>query len=74
MRGPSDPHYGEAAAFDGGEVIDGMTQHQDLYPTICDVIGAERPEGLDGKSVMPLVRGEMAEIHEAIFSESRNHR
>jgi arylsulfatase A-like enzyme len=73
MRGPSDPQYAQATVFGGGKVVDGMTQHLDLYPTICELVGAERPEGLDGKSLMPLVRGEVDEIHDAIFTEQTYH-
>ena len=73
IRGPSDPAYGEAGLFSQGQVIDGMVQHLDLYPTICELIDAEAPEWLDGKSLMPLVRGEAEEIHEAIFTEQTYH-
>jgi arylsulfatase A-like enzyme len=73
IRGPSDPQYGQAIAFGGGKVVDAMTQHMDLYPTICDLIGIDHPDWLNGKSVMPLIRGEMEEIHDAIFTEQTYH-
>ena len=73
MRGPSDPKYGAATAFKGGRVVDGMVQHIDVYPTLAELIGADRPEGLDGESMMPLVRGEAEEVHEAIFTEQTYH-
>ena len=73
MRGPDDPQYGEATAFRGGRVIDAMTQHLDLYPTICDLLVADHPAWLDGKSLMPLIHGETDEIHDAIFTEQTYH-
>ena len=73
IRGPSDDRCGPAATFGRGQVIDGMTQHIDLYPTICELIGVECPSDLDGASLMPLVRGETEEIHDAIFTEQTYH-
>ena len=35
MRGPG--------GFTGGKVFDSMVSHLDLYPTLCEVAGAERP-------------------------------
>lgn len=29
----------------------------DVFPTLCDALGLEAPEGLSGRSLMPLVRG-----------------
>lgn len=33
----------------------------DLYPTFCDLFGLRRPEGLVGKSLLPILRGAPAE-------------
>jgi N-sulfoglucosamine sulfohydrolase len=65
MRGPG---------FTGGKVIDTMVTHLDVYPTICEVAGIkEPPSWLQGKSLMPLVRGETDRLHEAIFAEITYH-
>lgn len=64
MRGPG---------FSGGEVIDGMVSQVDLFPTLCDLIGIDHPDWLQGKSLLPLVRGEADEIHEEIFAEINYH-
>ena len=45
----------------------------DLYPTICDVVGLEHPPWLEGASLLPLVRGHVAEIHDEIFAEVTYH-
>ena len=64
MRGPG---------FSGGKVIDGMVSQIDLFPTLCDVIGIDHPDWLQGKSILPLVRGEADEIREEIFAEINYH-
>jgi N-sulfoglucosamine sulfohydrolase len=65
MRGPG---------FTGGKVIDTMVTHLDVYPTICEVVGIKQPPSwLQGKSLMPLVRGETDRLHEAIFAEITYH-
>lgn len=73
MRGPSNPEYGDAAVFNGGRVIDSLVQQLDLFPTLCEVIAAEKPEWLQGRSLLPLLRGEAEEIHDAIFTEQTYH-
>jgi N-sulfoglucosamine sulfohydrolase len=65
VRGPG--------GFDGGKVIDGMVSHIDVFPTICDLVGIEIPPWVEGKSVLPLVRGEVDQIHEEIFAEVTYH-
>jgi len=65
IRGPG--------GFSGGKAIDSMVSHLDLYPTICDVAGIRPPDFLQGRSLMPLVRGETAALHEQLFSEVTYH-
>lgn len=73
IRGPSDPSYGDACRFNGGKVIDGMTQHIDLYPTLCELIGTPPPAWLQGRSLLPLVSGAAEEIHDEVFTEQTYH-
>ena len=65
MRGPG--------GFERGRVNDALVSHLDLYPTICDVAGLEHPSWLEGTSLLPLVRGDVAEVHEQIFAEVTYH-
>ena len=65
MRGPG--------GFSGGKVQDAMVSHLDLFPTICDLLGIEKAGRLQGKSLMPLIRGDAREIHEEIFAEVNYH-
>ena len=39
----------------------------DLFPTICELVGTEVPEGLDGRSVAPILKGERDEVRDTVF-------
>lgn len=65
MRGPG--------PFSGGKVIDSMVSHLDIYPTLCDVAGAEKPDFIRGSSLLPLLTGEVDRINEQIFTEFTFH-
>ena len=65
MRGPG--------GFAGAKVCDAMISQMDLYPTICDLFNIEKPAWLQGKSLMPVVRGETSELHDEIFAEVNYH-
>ena len=65
MRGPG--------GFTGGKVYDAMVSHLDIYPTLCEIAGAEKPDFLQGSSLLPLVRDETDRIHDQIFSEVTFH-
>jgi N-sulfoglucosamine sulfohydrolase len=56
-----------------GKVIRPMVNVLDLYPTICELIGAEPPTHLDGTSMMPLIRGEQERLHDLLFFEQTYH-
>jgi len=65
MHGPDE--------FSGGKVIDAMVSNADLMPTLCEIAGIEPPADIDGKSLLPLVRGEVGKLHERIFVELTYH-
>jgi len=65
MHGPDE--------FSGGKVIDAIVSNADLMPTLCEVAGVEPPTDIDGKSLLLLVRGEVAKLHERIFVELTYH-
>ncbi len=50
-----------------GQRVRGYNQHKDLVPTLLELTGVERADlHFDGKSLLPLVRGEVAS-HESEF-------
>ena len=65
MRGPG--------GFSGGKVCDAMVSHIDVFPTLCDLLEMERPAWLEGKSMMPVIRGQKQEINDEIFGEVNYH-
>lgn len=64
MRGPG---------FPAGRVIDAMVSHIDVFPTICAYLQIPAPSWLQGKSMLPLLNGEAAEINDCIFGEVTYH-
>ena len=65
MRGPG--------GFHGGRVSDALVSQVDLFPTICELAGIERPEWIRGNSLLPLLRKETEEINDAVFAEITFH-
>lgn len=65
VRGPG--------GFAGGQVIDGLVSHIDLFPTICELARIDKPDWLQGISLRPLVDGEQAEVREEVFAEVNYH-
>jgi arylsulfatase A-like enzyme len=65
MRGPG--------GFTGGRVIDSLVSHLDIYPTLCEVAETEKPDFLQGRSLMPLVHGEVDRVNDEVFSEVTFH-
>ncbi|MEA3336022.1 MAG: sulfatase [Chloroflexota bacterium] len=49
-----------------GRRLAGFNQHKDLVPTILDLAGVDADASFDGKSLLPLVRGEAAS-HDSEF-------
>ena len=59
--------------FGGGKVCDAMVSQIDLFPTLCDLSGIEHPPWLEGRSLMPIVRGEAEEVRDEVFGEVTYH-
>lgn len=65
MRGPG--------GFSGGRAVDALVSQIDLFPTVCDVLGIERPTHPQGESLLPLVRGKVNRVRETLFAEKTYH-
>ncbi len=61
------------APFSGGRLIDGMVSHIDVFPTLCDLLSIDRPDWLQGHSMLPLLTGERESIRDEIFAEVSYH-
>jgi N-sulfoglucosamine sulfohydrolase len=65
LRGPG--------GFGGGKVIDALVSHIDVYPTVCELVGIDRPGFLQGVSLMPLIRRQATSVRAEIFAEMTWH-
>ena len=61
VRSPFWAHWPEG--FKGGTVSDVLSAHVDVFPTLLDLCGVERPEGfpLDGRSILGHLTGQKKE-------------
>jgi N-sulfoglucosamine sulfohydrolase len=59
--------------FAAGTVCDALLSQIDVFPTLCDLLGFERPEWLEGKSFLPVLKHKQEETNEAIFGEVTYH-
>ena len=52
-----------------GMVIDELVEMIDFLPTVMDLVSIETPAEIPGRSMMPLIRGEVDSWREVVFSE-----
>lgn len=65
VRGPG--------GFSGGQVNDALVSHLDLFPTICDIADIDHPDWLQGRSMLPLLKGKTEAIRDELFAEVTYH-
>ena len=53
-----------------GKVIETQVSQVDIMPTIFDILGLSMPEGTEGHSLMPLIKGEKADFNEETYLET----
>jgi arylsulfatase A-like enzyme len=51
---------------------DALVYLYDLFPTICDLAGAETPAVVEGRSLLPVVVGKQAGVRDRLFGAYRN--
>ena len=56
-----------------GKVSDSLLSQIDIYPTLCDMLGLEKPEYLQGKSFVSLFDDTEKQINDEIFAEVTYH-
>lgn len=65
LKYPGNPRMGQA--------VDALVSQLDIFPTLCDFTGAEKPDWLQGVSLLPLLTGQTDKVHDEIFSEVTYH-
>lgn len=56
-----------------GKAVDALVSHLDIFPTVCDIAGVEKPAWLQGRSMLPLLEGRAESIRDEVFSEVTYH-
>lgn len=56
-----------------GQVCDSLVSHLDVFPTLCDVLHLEKPDGLEGVSFAPCLTDPEASVRDAVFAEVNFH-
>lgn len=54
-----------------GKRSDAFVYLFDLFPTVSDLCGVKLPENLDGRSLVPVMRGEKEKVREVVFGAYR---
>jgi len=49
-----------------------LTYLMDLFPTVCDFIGAPIPGNVEGRSIVPVISGATTSVRETLFTGYRN--
>jgi len=63
FRGPGIPK---------GKSSDAFAYLFDVYPTVCELVGADVPMGLEGKSLAPVIQGKTDSVRSTIFLAYKN--
>jgi arylsulfatase A-like enzyme len=45
---------------------DALVYIHDVFPTVCDLVGAPVPRGIDGRSLRPIMKGEKRNVRESL--------
>ncbi len=50
-----------------GKSVNAFAYLFDIYPTLCDFVGAAKPASLEGKSLLPVIQGKAAEVRDTVM-------
>jgi N-sulfoglucosamine sulfohydrolase len=56
-----------------GRIVPDLVSNVDVLPTLLGIAGVSVPEGVQGRSFLPLLRREPQEVRDAIFAEKTFH-
>lgn len=52
--------------------IPAMTEHVDVYPTVCQLCGISVPKEIEGVSLVPLMHRQTESLHKAVYANRRH--
>ena len=58
-----------APGYKGGQTTKSISEHVDIFPTICNLAGVNIPTQLQGKSLVPLMKDKKASVKEYAISQ-----
>lgn len=56
-----------------GQACDALVSHLDIYPTVCEAADVPKPRWLEGRSLLPLLNGDVPTVRDAVFAEVTYH-
>jgi N-sulfoglucosamine sulfohydrolase len=56
-----------------GIVTDALVSQLDVFPTICELVGIDPPDWLQGTSLVPILQGSATRVRSEIFAEMTFH-
>lgn len=51
---------------------DALVYLHDIYPTVCELAGAPIPQGIDGRSLVPIIQGKQQQVRDTTFLAYRD--
>ena len=55
-----------------GSRVSALTEHVDIFPTLCDLCGLKKPEWLEGDSFLPLIKNPELTWKKAVFAHRKH--
>lgn len=50
-----------------GERTESLVYLNDIFPTVADIVGVEKPETIDGLSLLPILKDSKATVRESVY-------
>jgi arylsulfatase A-like enzyme len=51
---------------------DALVYLMDLFPTFCDLVGAPVPDGVEGRTLVPIIQGKTAKVRDVLYTAYRD--
>lgn len=66
-------HFPRQSSVVQPDTVDALVAQIDLFPTVCEHLGVDVPDWVEGESLIPLLRGDAESVREAVFGEVTYH-